>query len=95
MRLLGKEPLDAFAGEHPDARRPLEAWAHAIKRGNFRHLMDLKQAFPAADYVRPFVVFDIGGNKYRLIARVDFELAVVKVSAVLTHAGYDRNDWRR
>ncbi len=95
MRLQDEGPLEAFAAAHPDARKPLAVWRRQILQGEFAHFVELKRTFGTADYVRPFVVFDVGGNKYRLIAGVDYELRVVKIFAVLPHAEYDRNDWRR
>jgi len=95
MRLLDEGPLEAFAASHPHARKPLALWRRQILQGTFAHFVELKRTFGTADYVRPFVVFDVGGNKYRLLARVDYELGLVKIFAVLLHAEYDRNEWRR
>ena len=60
-----------------------------------RHFIELKQTFACVDYVKPFVVFNIGGNKYRLIAMADYGAQILQVRCVLTHAEYDRRDWRR
>lgn len=59
------------------------------------HFPDVKRTFPAADYVRSTgrVIFDIGGNKYRLIARVDFDEQLLYIEQVLTHEEYDRKDF--
>jgi mRNA interferase HigB len=54
----------------------------------------VKQVFPHADLYGPFVIFDIGGNKYRLIAEVNYVRSKVFVRYVLTHADYDRGDWK-
>ena len=58
-------------------------------------MVDLKKAFGSADYVRPFTVFDIGGNKYRLIAVIDYALGLVSIVDVLTHEEYGRGRWRK
>ena len=61
---------------------------------SFKSFMMLKQTFGSADYVRPYTVFDISGNKYRLIALIDYNLNSVLIKKVLTHKEYDRGRWR-
>ncbi|WP_335340494.1 type II toxin-antitoxin system HigB family toxin [Burkholderia sp. PAMC 28687] len=61
---------------------------------NFKDLNDLKATFGAADYVKPHTVFDIGGNKYRLIAAIHYNMHKVFVRNVLTHAEYDTDKWK-
>ena len=59
------------------------------------HFPDVKRSFADADYVSSTgtVIFDVGGNKYRLIARVDFEEQLFYIQQVLTHEEYDRKDF--
>lgn len=66
-----------------------------MEAGRFRHLVDLRMTFGSADDVRPYVVFNIGGGRYRLIALVNYGLGFVSIERVLTHAEYDRGKWRR
>jgi mRNA interferase HigB len=65
-----------------------------IEASRFRHLAELKKTFGAADYVKPYTVFNISGNRYRLVAFVDYELQAVSVEHVLTHEEYDEQRWR-
>ncbi|MBI4423510.1 MAG: type II toxin-antitoxin system HigB family toxin [Elusimicrobia bacterium] len=95
MRIVGQDHADAFARKRPNAREPLRTWVQVLKSKDFDSLVDLKKAFGSADYVRPYTVFDIGGNKYRLIAVVDYELGLVSILDVLTHEEYDRGRWRK
>ncbi len=60
----------------------------------FRHLVDMKKTFGSADYVRPYTVFNVSGNKYRLAALVDYELQIVSVAHMLTHEEYDEERWK-
>jgi mRNA interferase HigB len=60
----------------------------------FKHFVDLKNTFGSADRVKPHTVFNISGNKYRLIAVVDYALQAVSIECVLTHAEYDEGRWR-
>jgi len=66
-----------------------------MESNKFENFIDLKRLFGSADYVKPYVVFNIGGNKYRLIGLVDYELGMVSIEHVLTHAEYDRGRWRQ
>lgn len=95
MKLLRRERLPEFARKHPDSKAPLNAWRQNMEANKFENFVGLKRLFGSADYVRPYVVFNIGGNKYRLIGLVDYELEMVSIEHVLTHAEYDRGRWRR
>jgi len=66
-----------------------------MESNRFNHLVDLKKTFGSADQVEPHTVFNISGNKYRLIATVDYSLQSVAVECVLTHAEYDEGRWRK
>ena len=62
---------------------------------SFHHLADLRRTFASVDQVDGLTVFDIGGNKYRLIAAVHYNRQKVYVRAVMTHAEYDLGNWKR
>ena len=94
MRLIHRERLLDFAERFKEAEAPLNTWAQAIVNGSFRHFVDLKGTFGCADYVKPYVVFNISGNRYRLIALVNYSLGLVSVEHVLTHAEYDEGGWK-
>lgn len=91
---MGRERLVQFYVKHRDAERPLKTWAQMIESNDFKHFVDLKQSFRSADFVRPRTVFDISGNKYRLIALVEYQLAAVSIEHVLTHKEYGLGKWR-
>ena len=95
MRLSGREHIAPFHARHKDARAPLAAWERAITSRNFRHFPDLKGTFGSADYVKPHTVFDIAGNKYRLISLIAYAAQLVRIEVILTHAQYDKGAWRK
>lgn len=66
-----------------------------MEQNTFANLVRLKETFSTADYVKPYTVFNIAGNKYRLIGLVDYELESVSIKTLLTHADYDKGKWRR
>jgi mRNA interferase HigB len=95
MHVIAKPALIEFWAKYPDAETPLKAWFSIMKREKFTGFVDLRATFGSADYVNGLTVFDIGGNKYRLIASIHYDRQKVYIRAVLTHAEYDRNDWKR
>jgi mRNA interferase HigB len=81
--------LEAFWKRHPESKTPLKAWYKVMKKGNFRDFNQLKAVF-TVDYVPPkYYVFDVGGNKYRLIVLINFVGKRVLIDEVMTHAEYD------
>ena len=92
MKVFGQAVLAAFTKKHTDARKPLARFETVATLAEWRHFPDLKQTFPSADYTPAIgtVFIDIGGNKYRVLLRVDFDQQIVDVHAVLTHKEYNR-----
>ena len=94
MRIVSKSKLKEFWEAYPQARKPLEDWYRPMKKGAWKSFAELQTAFPKADKVGRCTVFNIGGNKYRLIARVNYKYQAVFVGFVLTHEEYDLNKWK-
>lgn len=69
-------------------------WRRLIEKNRFSNWAELKTVFNSLDKVDELVVFDIGGNKYRLIAYIRFEKQILSIKAVLTHQEYDKGHWR-
>src|SRR6266508_1007397 len=95
MHVITRKRLLAFGRAHPDAITPLDVWYRLMRKARFTHAADLKTTFGSADPVgKGLVVFNIRGNKYRLIAYVRYatrtNMGRVWVRHVLTHAEYDR-----
>jgi mRNA interferase HigB len=65
-----------------------------IAAARWANLAELKADFPSADYVPPFTVFNVKGNRYRLITLIDYAEQIVVVSDVLTHATYSKGRWK-
>jgi mRNA interferase HigB len=90
MHVISKHALAAFWLKHPAARAPLEAWYRLVKASAFWSFNELKKTFSTADYVPPFVIFDVGGNNFRVICAVHFDRQKLYIREVFTHAEYDR-----
>lgn len=94
MRVIKRGALVAFWEPHPDAQTGLESWYAVVRRANWQNPAELKAVYHHADFVARRTVFNIAGNKYRLIARVNYRTQRVFVLYILTHAEYDRGDWK-
>jgi mRNA interferase HigB len=93
MRVISRKPLREFAERHPSAKAPLGAWYAEACRADWASFADVKARYGSADVVAGNrVVFNIGGNKYRLIARLAYKSRTLYVRFVGTHAEYDQID---
>jgi mRNA interferase HigB len=90
MRVISRRALREFWELHPPAADPLAAWFRLLERSKFADFSALKRTFGAADYVAPFTVLDVGGNKYRIIAVIHYNRERVYIRDVLTHSEYDQ-----
>jgi mRNA interferase HigB len=92
MHVTAKPALVKFWTKHPDAEGPLRTWFRSMKKGAFADFTSLRARFASADYVDDLIVFNIGGNKYRLIADIRYDRQKVYILHILTHAEYSRDD---
>ena len=94
MHVISRKRLNEFAQKHPDAKAPLAHWYRLMKRGVFSNFAALRATFSSADQVGKLTVFNIGGNKVRLIAAIHYNRRRIYVRSVLTHAEYDEQSWK-
>jgi len=94
MHIISKKKLREFWDIHPKAKAPLEAWYQVALAEEWESFADVRKTFNTADQVGKFTVFNIGGNKYRLIAVIHFNRGKLFVRHVLTHAEYDEEKWK-
>jgi len=90
MRVISNRPLTAFAAIHPDAAIPLRVWRKIVESRPFLSFADLKSMFNASDKVGDFYVFNISGNKYRIVTSIHFNHQKLYVRYVLTHKEYGK-----
>jgi mRNA interferase HigB len=90
MRLVSNKALVDFAAGHREAELPLQVWRRIIESGSFPNFAELKKAFNTVDKVGDYLVFDIGGNKFRLVTAVHFNRQMVFVRHVFTHKECDK-----
>lgn len=96
MRVITINPLKFFWQIHPNSRSPLEMWYRVAKKAEWDSFDDVRQDYgKRVDRVGKFTVFDIGGNKYRLIVAIHYNTQRIYVRYVLTHAEYTRDNWKK
>jgi mRNA interferase HigB len=94
MHVITRKRLNEFAEKFPDTKSALAGWYTNMKKGTFSNFAELRAVFPTADRVGKLTVFNIGGNKVRLIAAIHYNRKKIYVRAVLTHADYDEGSWK-
>lgn len=94
MHIISKKALQQFWERHPDSKNSLSRWLKIMEKTNFASFNELRTAFPSADKVGDLIVFNIAGNKCRLIASVHFNRGKVYIRHVLTHPEYDKGAWK-
>ena len=93
MHIISRKPLREFSEKHPPAKTPLDAWFSEVKRAKWANFADIKKVFGSADGIAGNrVIFDIGGNKYRLVVKVAYKTGIVFVRFIGTHPEYDKID---
>ena len=93
MRIIARRTLREFWTRHPQAQAPLQTWYAAVRGATWGKHADIRAVFGSADFVADNrVIFDIGGNKYRLVVHVSYTRGWVLIKFVGTHADYDRID---
>ena len=94
MRIIAKRTLVQFwESGHGDAEQPLKAWHALAKAASWSHPKEIKAKFSSASFLaNNMVVFNIGGNKYRLVVKVEYELNTVYIRVIGSHAEYDKID---
>lgn len=95
MRVISKKRLKEFAAVHPQAHRPLMTWYKTASQATWSTFHDVKASHPTASSVVWCVVFNIGGNNYRLVTRLNYRRKIVYVLKVMTHKEYDdQTSWQ-
>jgi mRNA interferase HigB len=99
MRIISRMRLREYAQKHGDAAEWLAKWEHAVSEATWRNIQDVRRVFPHADGVtveseRVVTIFNVCGNKYRLITAIHYNTQMVYVLRFLTHAEYSKGHWQ-
>ncbi len=94
MHLIAIRKLREDANIYPDVGQAIEAWYAVVKNAQWRNLEEVRLVYRDAEAVGNFTVFNIKGNKYRLIVGIDYKSQTVFYKYLLTHAEYDKDKWK-
>ena len=99
MRVISLKTLKAFWQRHPEAESPLRYWFKIVEAAEWGSFAQVRETFRSADPVQVasgnmVVVFDVGGNKYRIVAAIHYNAERLYVLRVMTHREYDRDTWK-
>jgi mRNA interferase HigB len=94
MHIITQKRIKDAAERHKDCASALEQWYQVMKKAEMQDFSQLKALFNSVDKVGDLYVFNVGGNKLRLIAAIHFNRQKVFIREILTHTEYDKGKWR-
>ena len=94
MHIISRKRLLEFVTIHPDSETALDTWYRIAKVAEWQNIVELREAYPSADLVGIYTVFNIKGNHYRLIGEVNYRSGTIFVRDILTHTDYDKDRWK-
>jgi len=91
MRVISKNKLFEFYKKHAETKIPLETWYHEVKREKWTNPIDVLNKYGSASPIKGNrVVFKIKGNKYRIVAKINYKLRILYIRFIGTHKEYDK-----
>ena len=94
MHIISRRKLKEAAQRHPNAESALDVWFRTAKKQAWTNIEQVRRTYPPADPVGEYTVFNIKGNSYRLIVRIDYCGQRIFIKDFLTHAEYDKGKWK-
>jgi len=95
MHVISRKTLRLFWEKHPNSQNALVRWFKVTATSEFCNFTEVRAAFPSADLVEQRIIFNIVGNKYRLVVSVHFNRGKMYIRHVLTHPEYAKGAWKK
>jgi mRNA-degrading endonuclease HigB of HigAB toxin-antitoxin module len=100
MNVVGTELIEAFCKGNKRAKKAFDKWLPKVEAARWTKRLDAKTTFPAADpwtgdSGTEYLILDVGGNKYRVVARPVFQAQALIIMAVMTHGEYAARRWKK
>jgi mRNA interferase HigB len=95
MRIISKRKLREFWEKNSISKQPLEDWYKAVKKVDWNGFVDVRAMYNSSDIYKACVIFNIGGNKFRLITKINYQKKKVFIRFVGSHKDYDKDDWKK
>jgi mRNA interferase HigB len=93
MHIITYKRINEFINKYPETKNSLVRWYKKMKKLNIKTFIDLRKMYPQADQVERLTVFNIGGNKIRLVTSIHYNRQKVYIRDILTHEEYNKNKW--
>jgi len=94
MHVISRKRLRDYCQNHADSCEALDDWYKIASQANWNKLIEVQTIYPQAEAVGNFTIFNIKGNKYRLIVSLNYQKQIVYIKYILTHAEYDKGNWK-
>jgi mRNA interferase HigB len=95
LHVISRKKLKEAAARHAELEAPLDVWFRIANKSSWQSLTDVQKTFSSADVVNRWTVFNIKGNRYRLITEINYRFQRIYIRQVLSHAEYDRGNWKQ
>jgi mRNA interferase HigB len=96
-RIISRKKIREFTDNHPEHLKhspTLKAWFKTVEHATWETFADVRKTFASADQVGKFVVFNVGGTKFRFIVEINYKSNIIYLRHVLTHSEYDEEKWK-
>jgi mRNA interferase HigB len=94
MHVISRKKLREFCQTHADICEALDDWFKTTSQADWNNLVEVQSVYPSAEAVGSFTVFNVKGNKYRLIVSLNYKRQIAYVKYILTHAEYEKDKWK-
>ena len=94
MRIISEKRLREFWQKNPEAEKAMREWVKTVRLADWNNFADVRKTFNHSDVFGGCAIFDVGGDKYRIIAKIAYGLKIVFIRFVLTHKEYDDKKWQ-
>jgi mRNA interferase HigB len=94
VHVISKSAWRAVVAADPSVESSINAWYKIASTAEWRSIVEVRRTYPHADFVDPYTVFNISGNNYRLIVKIEYKYQLIFVKGLLTHHEYDRGEWK-
>jgi mRNA interferase HigB len=95
MHVISKSAWRDAIAKDPTLERPIGEWHKVAQCAQWASLVDVRNVYPRADFVEPYTVFNIKGDTYRLVVKIEYRWQMIFVKHLLTHAEYDKGGWKQ
>ncbi len=95
LHVISYKAIREFKAARPEAGPALDNWYRVSAGCKWKSFREVRQVSGSADWVKPYVVFNIAGNKYRLIAEINFRSQTLFIRHILTHEEYAEGKWKK